>query len=114
MDDHTGFADLGPEDSEERRKFFESPAFDWYKQRPGTRYRPHVLKTFWVQDGSRPRYLSKCELEGSVNTTSRQLDAVYFPSCMCLLYTTKLDQSQQVLSEAMIHDEDPTWVAIVW
>ena len=32
---------------------------------------------------------------------------------MCLLYTTKLEQSQQVLSEAMIHDEDPTWVAIV-
>ena len=66
-----------------------------------------------VQDGSRPRYLSKRELEGSVNTTSRQLDAVYFRSCMCLLYTTKLDQSRQGPSEAMIHDEDPTWVAIV-
>lgn len=37
LEDHTGFADLGPEDFEERRKFFESPDFDWYKQRPGAR-----------------------------------------------------------------------------
>ena len=37
LEDHTGFADLGPEDFEERRKFFESPDFDWYKQRLGAR-----------------------------------------------------------------------------
>ena len=41
-----------------------------------------------------------CEPERLANTTSTQLDAAYFPSCTCLLHTTKLDQSQQVLSEA--------------
>ncbi|CAK9059396.1 unnamed protein product [Durusdinium trenchii] len=33
LEDHTGFVELGPEDFEERRKDFESPSFDWYKQR---------------------------------------------------------------------------------
>ena len=41
-----------------------------------------------------------CEPERLANTTSTQLDAAYFPSCTCFLHTTKLDQSQQVLSEA--------------
>ena len=39
LEDHTGFADLGIEDFEERRKFYESPDFNWYKQRPETQPR---------------------------------------------------------------------------
>ena len=39
LEDHTGFADLGIEDFEERRKFYESPDFNWYKQRPETQRR---------------------------------------------------------------------------
>ena len=43
LEDHTGFADLGPEDFEERRKFFESPDFDWYKQRVTLPNKPYVV-----------------------------------------------------------------------
>ncbi|CAJ1429900.1 unnamed protein product [Effrenium voratum] len=43
LEDHTGFSELGPEDFNQRRRFFEHPDFDWYKQRVDLPARPYVV-----------------------------------------------------------------------
>ncbi|CAE7641635.1 unnamed protein product, partial [Symbiodinium sp. CCMP2456] len=43
LEDHTGFTDLGPSDFEERRKEYESPKFDWSKNRIILPGKPYVV-----------------------------------------------------------------------